>query len=98
MSANIWRDIATSAIWNVTLAPVARDPGANLDQLLAVTLDYAASCRRLLEADREHKDALEMLIGASEIAERQAGWQSRLIAIDDGLLRRELFVATPDRM
>jgi SAM-dependent methyltransferase len=61
-----------------------------------LTLDYAASCRRQLHADREHKDALESLVGASEFAERQAGWRSKLVAIDDGLLRRELFVATPD--
>ncbi len=62
-----------------------------------ITLDYAASCRRLVQADNEHKHALETLIGASEFAERQAGWRSKPAAIDDGLLRRELFVATPDR-
>src|SRR5262249_30827713 len=62
-----------------------------------ITLDYAASCRRQLEADKERKDGLETLIGASEFAERQIGWQSKLTAIGDGLLRRELFVATPDR-
>jgi phosphoethanolamine N-methyltransferase len=62
-----------------------------------ITLDYAASCRRQLQADEERKDALETLIGASELAERQAGWQSKLTAIDDGLLRSELFVAIPDR-
>jgi SAM-dependent methyltransferase len=62
-----------------------------------ITLDYAASCRRQLQADEERKDALERLIGASELAERQAGWRSKLTAIDDSLLRRELFVATPDR-
>ncbi|MGH6894146.1 MAG: class I SAM-dependent methyltransferase [Dongiaceae bacterium] len=62
-----------------------------------ITRDYAASCRRQLQADKERKDALETLIGASEFAERQAEWRSKLTAIEDGLLRRELFVATPDR-
>jgi cyclopropane fatty-acyl-phospholipid synthase-like methyltransferase len=62
-----------------------------------ITLDYAASCRRQLQADEEHKDALETLVGASEFAERQADWRAKLSAIDGGLLRRSLFVATPDR-
>jgi SAM-dependent methyltransferase len=61
-----------------------------------VTMDFAASHRRLLRADAERQDALEALIGAAEFAERQAGWRSKLAAIEDGLLRRELFVATPD--
>ncbi len=62
-----------------------------------ITLDYAASCGRQLQADEERRDALEALIGASEFAERQAGWRSKLTAIDDGLLCRELIVTTPDR-
>ena len=62
-----------------------------------VTLDYAASCRRQLQADMERKHALEMVIGASEFAKRQAEWRSKLTAIEDGLLRRELFVVIPDR-
>ena len=59
-----------------------------------LTTDYAASCRRQLEADEEHEEALQTLIGASEFGERNVGWRSKLTAIGDGLLRRELFVAT----
>jgi hypothetical protein len=59
-------------------------------------MDFATSHRRLLRADAEQRDALEALIGAAEFAERQAGWRSKLAAIEEGLLRRELFVATPD--
>jgi len=62
-----------------------------------ITLDFAVSCRRTLQADKECKGVLETLIGASAFAERQAGCRSTLTAIDDGLLQRELFVATPDR-
>jgi SAM-dependent methyltransferase len=61
-----------------------------------LTMDYAASCRRLLRADGERKDALQALIGAAEFAERQTGWRSKLAALEEGLLRRELFVARPD--
>jgi hypothetical protein len=62
-----------------------------------ITRDYAVSCQRQLQADEERKDALEMLLGAPEVAGRRAGWRSKLAAIGDGLLRRELSVATPDR-
>ncbi len=61
-----------------------------------ITIDFAASCRRQLRADEERRDALETLIGASEFAERLAGWRSKIAAIEEGLLRRELFVASPD--
>jgi SAM-dependent methyltransferase len=61
-----------------------------------ITGGYAASIRRQLCADEERKDALESLIGAAAFAERQAEWRSKLVAIDEGLLRRELLVATPD--
>ena len=36
------------------------------------------------------------LIGADEFAERLADWRSKVMALKDGLLRRELFVAAPD--
>lgn len=61
-----------------------------------ITLDYGASCRRQLQADIDRKDALVSLLGASEVAERQADWRSKIAAIEDGLLLRTLFVATPD--
>jgi hypothetical protein len=35
------------------------------------------------------------LIGASEFAERLAGWRPKLAAMDDNILRRELFEAEP---
>ena len=55
-----------------------------------ITMDFATSCRRLLRADAERQDALAALIGATEFTERQAGWRSKLAAIEEGLLRREL--------
>jgi SAM-dependent methyltransferase len=61
-----------------------------------ITMDFATSCHRLLRADAERQDTLAALIGAAEFAERQAGWRSKLAAIEEGLLRRELFVVAPD--
>ena len=60
-----------------------------------ITLDYVASCRRQLRADEERKDALTMLIGVTEFDERLADWRSKLSVLNEGLLRRQLFVATP---
>jgi len=60
-----------------------------------ITDAYAASCRRQIEADEVHEEGLLALIGASELAERMAGWHAKLAAIGDKLLRRELFEAAP---
>jgi ubiquinone/menaquinone biosynthesis C-methylase UbiE len=73
-----------------------RQTGWNIVECHDITLHYGASCRRQLQADTEHKDELESLISISEFAERRADWRSQIVAIDDGLLRRELFVAVPD--
>jgi SAM-dependent methyltransferase len=61
-----------------------------------ITKDFATTCRRLLGAEEKHEGALKALLGVAEFAERHAGWRSKLAAVEDGLLRRELFVATPD--
>jgi ubiquinone/menaquinone biosynthesis C-methylase UbiE len=63
-----------------------------------ITLAYGASCRRQAQADTQNKEELQALIGISEFAQRQADWRSQITAIDDGLLRRELFVVLPDRV
>ena len=60
-----------------------------------ISLDYAASCQRQVKAEKENKGNLIAAIGASEYSERQARWESKLSVLDDRLLRRELFAATP---
>lgn len=62
-----------------------------------LTPDYAAACLRQLDADQEHEHALVALIGAADFAARQADWRSKLTVIEDGLLRRELYVVLPVR-
>jgi cyclopropane fatty-acyl-phospholipid synthase-like methyltransferase len=60
-----------------------------------ITDEYAASCHRQIDADIIHKNELVALIGPDEYEERLAGWRSKLIAVNEGLLRREIFVAAP---
>lgn len=59
-----------------------------------VSLAYAASMRRQLRAEEKHRQRLEALTCPSEVAERLAGWVSKLAVLGDGLLRRHLFIAT----
>jgi hypothetical protein len=60
-----------------------------------VTESYASTIRRQIHADSEFGSELEQLLGAAQFADRQAGWQTELAAIEAGLIRRDLFVATP---
>lgn len=60
-----------------------------------LTDGYAASARGFMRADQEFEQDLEALLGAAEYADRQSGWRSELGAIEEGLLRRDLFVAAP---
>jgi cyclopropane fatty-acyl-phospholipid synthase-like methyltransferase len=60
-----------------------------------ITMAYSATCRRQLHADETQRDRLVPLFGASEFAKRVAGWRSKIAAMRDNLLRRELFVAEP---
>ena len=60
-----------------------------------VTAGFAASCKLQVEAARTQETELAALIGKDVFDERLANWQTKLSAIHDGLLRRELFLALP---
>jgi len=59
-----------------------------------VTSEYAATVRRLLAAWQEREDALAALLGAAEFSAMVVRRRGSLAAIEDGLLKRELFVTT----
>jgi len=61
-----------------------------------ITEDYAQSCERQRLADQKWQEPLEELLGVSAYAERGSGWTTKLAALGDGLIRRELFVVVPD--
>ena len=61
-----------------------------------ITEDYARSCERQRLADQKWQQPLEELIGVSAYAERWSGWMTKIVALADGLIRRELFVVIPD--
>ena len=71
------------------------DADWDVRERIDVTAAYGAACGRQLAADEAHRTALEDLLGAAELAERLAGWRSKLDVIEDGHLRRYIFVAVP---
>ena len=71
-----------------------RETGWTIAERHDLTPDYAAICRRQLRVDASEKDALTTLLGATAFAERQASWLDQLACVNEGLLRRELFLAT----
>lgn len=60
-----------------------------------LTGNYAATCQRQLEADLEEGDRLGALLGADAMRDRLEGWRSKIAALAEGLLRRELFDVVP---
>lgn len=65
--------------------------GWAIDQRQDVTENFAATYRRLMDAEACEADTLLELFGETGLAERQAGQREKFCAIDDGLLRREIF-------
>lgn len=62
-----------------------------------VTAAFCETMQRQLDADIAHRESLETLLDSDAVEERILMWQSKLSAVQDGLLRREVFVVRPDR-
>jgi len=54
---------------------------------------YAASCHRQVKAMKKNKDAVIAITGTSDYDDRLTRYMSKIAALEDGRLRRELFVA-----
>jgi len=71
------------------------DTGWSLQDRQDLTAAYEASLRRQLQADEARRSALEELMGRALVTDRLAHWRHELAALDEGLLRRELYLAVP---
>ena len=58
-----------------------------------LSVAYTASCRRQVKAMRDNKDDVVAIIGQVDFETRLAELVSKISALNDGRLRRELFVA-----
>ena len=58
-----------------------------------VSAAYAASCHRQVKAMKKSKDDYITINGACDYDDRLTSYTSKFAALEDGRLRRELFVA-----
>lgn len=65
-------------------------------EAIDVSAEFAASCQRMMEAEVMHADELRALLGPALYGERKDNLQRRHAGASEGLLRREIFVASPD--
>jgi hypothetical protein len=56
---------------------------------------YRRTLRGVYQQELTHRDALAELIGAAAVADKMGRRQRALNAVEGGLIRRDLFVATP---
>lgn len=71
--------------------------GWHVELTADITPAFAATCRRLIEADESRRADLISLIGEAELDTRLDNWRTKLIALEDSLLRRAYVVAVPAR-
>ena len=60
-----------------------------------LTAEFGETVGRVLRAEEARSDDLSEFLGKAEFAERMARRRNKIQAIEDGLIRRELIVATP---
>ena len=58
-----------------------------------LSASYAASCHRQVKAMKENKGDYITITGACDYDDRLSNYVSKFAALEDGRLRRELFVA-----
>jgi hypothetical protein len=58
------------------------------------TAEFDTVARSLIDLCDRHRDALAEMLGADEVDQRQRDRRAQLRAVEDGLLRRSLLVAT----
>jgi SAM-dependent methyltransferase len=76
------------------LRAIARAIGMERSGTVDVTAEFAKSMRTSLEGMKLGVGALTKVLGGDEFSERVTRRQATLAAVDQGLLRREIFVTT----
>ncbi len=74
------------------------DTGWKINSCDDITAEFAASCGRQIEAFAAQEEALVELLGKDEYRQRVINWRTKLDTINDGLLRRNLFLITPNNL
>ncbi len=79
----------------VSYPELLTDTGWIVKDKIDLTEHYRDSCARQVEADISYRNELIDILGFEATADRLRRWQSKLAAIRDGLLERELFICRP---
>lgn len=72
-----------------------RETGWTIVEQTDLSADFLDSTRRILAEEESHRDALTELHGAAAYAELLGKRRKRIGLLEQGLLQRELFAATP---
>ena len=75
--------------------PMLQEAGWRLTDYMDLTDDYVAAVGKMLENEEAHREALIQLVGEVEFTDQLARRRRTVQALDDNLLRRELFGSTP---
>ncbi len=70
-----------------------REAGWKITLQLDLTAEFGTSVRRQLDEEEAHEAELQDLFGDAEFADKLARRRRNLAAIEQGLIRREMFGA-----
>lgn len=70
--------------------------GWHIDEQIDLSKDYQETCRLQIEADDFYQEELIKLVGKKQALDRMSNWKSKLKVIDEGLVKRDLFVCSPN--
>lgn len=70
--------------------------GWHIDEQIDLSKDYQETCRLQIEADDLYQEELIRLIGEKQALDRMSNWKSKLEVIEEGLVKRDLFVCSPN--
>ena len=83
--------VATDTRYPALLA----ETGWNVIAERDVTAEFASMIQRQLQADRDQRDGMESVMGATDYTDRQSSYESKFKAASDRILRRSLFITAP---
>jgi SAM-dependent methyltransferase len=75
-----------------------RECGWHIDEQIDLSKEYQETCRLQIEADDLHQQELIKLLGEKQALERMTNWKSKLEVIKEGLVKRDLFVCSPNKL
>ena len=75
-----------------------RECGWHIDEKIDLSKEYQETCRLQIEADDLHQQELIKLVGERQALDRMFNWKSKLEVIEEGLVKRDLFVCSPNAL